>query len=43
MIVAVGERTVPEEADRADISARYEALLALHAPATRSGPGEPAV
>jgi uncharacterized membrane protein len=29
MIAGVSERTVPEEADRADISARYEALLAL--------------
>jgi hypothetical protein len=29
MIGAVSERTVPEEADRADVSARYEALLAL--------------
>jgi uncharacterized membrane protein len=30
MIAGVSERTVPEEADRADISARYQALLALH-------------
>ncbi len=30
MIAGVSERTVPEKADRADISERYEALLALH-------------
>ncbi|HUN35225.1 MAG TPA: DUF2254 domain-containing protein [Trebonia sp.] len=44
MIVAVGERTVPEEADRADISDRYEALLTLHgqaAPAARPGEARP--
>jgi uncharacterized membrane protein len=31
MIWRVGQRTVPEEADRADINDRYEELLALHA------------
>ena len=33
MIARVGERTVPEPADQADISTRYKALLALHAQA----------
>jgi uncharacterized membrane protein len=36
MIVGISERTVPEPADRADVTARYEELLALHAGATRS-------
>jgi uncharacterized membrane protein len=31
MIARVCERTVPEPADKADVAARYEALLALHA------------
>jgi uncharacterized membrane protein len=31
MIGRVGERTVPEPADQADIAARHQALLALHA------------
>jgi uncharacterized membrane protein len=31
MIARVSERTVPEPADQADISTRYQALLALHA------------
>jgi uncharacterized membrane protein len=31
MIQRVSQRTVPEPADQADITARYEALLALHA------------
>jgi hypothetical protein len=35
MIARVSERTVPEPADQADIAARYQALLALHAQATR--------
>jgi uncharacterized membrane protein len=30
MIQRVNERSVPEEADRADVTARYEALLAQH-------------
>jgi len=33
MIARVSERTVPEPADQADISTRYQALLALHAQA----------
>jgi uncharacterized membrane protein len=37
MIVRVSERTVPEEADQADISARYEALLARHRQAVSPG------
>jgi uncharacterized membrane protein len=35
MIQRVSQRTVPEPADQADITARYEALLTLHA---RAGP-----
>jgi uncharacterized membrane protein len=35
MIMAVSERTVPEPADQADVTARYEELLALHVRATR--------
>jgi hypothetical protein len=31
MIARVGERTVPEPADQADVAARHQALLALHA------------
>jgi uncharacterized membrane protein len=42
MIAGVSERTVPEEADRADVSDRYEALLTLHKQATSPQPGEPA-
>ena len=38
MIARVSERTVPEPADQADITARYQALLALHAQATRPQP-----
>jgi uncharacterized membrane protein len=34
MIQRVNLRTVPEQADQADITARYDALLALHAQAT---------
>ena len=37
MIARVSERTVPEEADRADISASYEAVLALRRPAGPAG------
>ena len=33
MIARVSERTVPEPADQADIAARHQALLALHAQA----------
>jgi uncharacterized membrane protein len=33
MVARVGERTVPEPADRADIRAHYEALLAIRQPA----------
>jgi uncharacterized membrane protein len=40
MIVSVGERTVAEEADRADIGARYEALLALHSQAASRQPAD---
>ncbi len=36
MIARVGERTVPEPADQADITVRYQALLTLHAQAARS-------
>jgi uncharacterized membrane protein len=36
MIERVSERTVPEPADRADITAAYEAVLALRRPATLS-------
>jgi hypothetical protein len=38
MIARVGERTVPEPADQADITARYQALLALQAQAARLQP-----
>ena len=38
MIARVSERTVPEPADRADITVRYQALLALHAQALRLQP-----
>ena len=38
MIARVSERTVPEPADQADITARYQALLALHAQAARPQP-----
>ena len=38
MIARVSERTVPEPADRADITIRYQALLALHAQALRLQP-----
>jgi uncharacterized membrane protein len=38
MIARVGERTVPEPADQADITARYQALLTLHAQAASSQP-----
>jgi len=42
MIARVSERTVPEEADRADIGARYQALLALKGPAVLAAhPVEP--
>jgi uncharacterized membrane protein len=38
MIQRVCERTVPEAEDQADITARYEALLAVHAQATNGQP-----
>jgi uncharacterized membrane protein len=38
MIARVSARTVPEPADQADIAARHEALLALHARAAHSQP-----
>ena len=38
MIQRVSQRTVPEPADQADITARYEALLALHAQSARARP-----
>jgi uncharacterized membrane protein len=38
MIARVSERTVPEPADQADIAARHQALLALHAQATHPQP-----
>jgi uncharacterized membrane protein len=38
MIARVSARTVPEPADQADIAARHEALLALHATAAHSQP-----
>ncbi len=38
MIQRVSQRTVPEPADQADITARYEALLALHAQSARAQP-----
>jgi uncharacterized membrane protein len=37
MIERVSERTVPEPADRADITAAYEAVLAVRRPADRLG------
>jgi uncharacterized membrane protein len=40
MIAAASERTVPEEADLADVSVRYEALLALHKRAASRQPEE---
>ncbi|HTU73590.1 MAG TPA: DUF2254 domain-containing protein [Trebonia sp.] len=40
MIVRVSERSVPEQADQDDISARYEALLTLHKQAWRPRPQE---
>ncbi len=44
MIQRVNLRTVPEAADQADITARYDALLALHVqavPETREAPAQP--
>ncbi len=41
MIQRVSLRTVPEEADQADVAARYEALLALHAGIARARPDGP--
>ncbi len=38
MIARVSARSVPEPADQADITARYDALLALHASAAHSPP-----
>jgi uncharacterized membrane protein len=38
MIARLSERTVPEPADQADITARYEALLARHAQVVRPQP-----
>lgn len=40
MIARVSERTVPEPADQADVAARYQELLALHARLTGPHPGE---
>jgi hypothetical protein len=37
MIERVSERTVPEPADRADITAAYEAVLAVRRPADPPG------
>jgi uncharacterized membrane protein len=42
MIQRVNLRTVPEQADQADITARYDALLALHAQVTRDAQPLPA-
>jgi hypothetical protein len=39
MIARVSARSVPEPADQADITARQEALLALHAQAAHCQPG----
>jgi hypothetical protein len=39
MIQRLNLRTVPEEADQADITARYEALLAVYAEVAGSGTG----
>jgi hypothetical protein len=41
MIQRVNLRTVPEQADQDDITARYDALLALHAQTTRTQPDRP--
>jgi hypothetical protein len=38
MIARVSERTVPEPADQADITARHQALLAHHTQATHPQP-----
>ncbi len=38
MIARLSERTVPEAADQADVTARYEGLLTLHAQAARRQP-----
>ena len=38
MIAGISERTVPEPADQADVTARYEALLAHHALASHPRP-----
>jgi len=38
MIARVNECTVPEPADQADITARYQALLAHHAQASHPRP-----
>ena len=38
MIARLSERTVPEAADQADVTARYEALLTLHAQAALTEP-----
>jgi hypothetical protein len=38
MIQRVNLRTVSEQADQTDITARYDALLALHAQVTRAQP-----
>jgi uncharacterized membrane protein len=40
MIQRLNLRTVPEAGDQADVTARYEALLALHARGAQAGPGE---
>lgn len=40
MIARVSERTVPEPADQADVTARYEALMAHQAQATHPQPDE---
>ncbi len=38
MIQRVSQRSVPEETDRADVTARYETLLALNAQTARAQP-----
>ena len=38
MIARISERTVPEPADQADVTARYQALLAHHGQTTQPQP-----
>jgi hypothetical protein len=40
LLQRLSERTVPEQADQADITVRYEALLTLHA-ARKQASAEP--